>query len=236
MKITQPSGELAENILKDYDPESPVATELRRIYHNVLSMSQDKGNKSFLLTSSVEGEGKSTITGYLAITVAQYAQRKILVVDSDLRRPRIHTIFGLENDRGFHECLAGTIDPLKSVKKTRLPNLDVIPAGAPTKAPSRLFESEGLADFFEKVKFYYDIVLVDSAPVLAVSDTLFLCSEVRGVLFVVLAGVTPKEVVRRAANILDESGANVMGAIINNAAGALPYYYGHKYYSYHKAE
>jgi capsular exopolysaccharide synthesis family protein len=221
--------------LRDYDPESPVATELRRIYHNVLTSTADKGNKSFLVTSSTEGEGKSTITGYLAVTVAQFAQRRVLVVDSDLRRPRMHSVFGVDSEPGMHECLAGAIDPIKAVKKTRLPNLDIIPAGARSKSPSQLFESEGLADFFEKVKFYYDIVLVDSAPVLAVSDTLFLCSEVKGVLFVVLAGVTPKDVVRRASNILEESDANVLGAIVNNAAGALPYYYGHKYYSYHKA-
>lgn len=228
--------DLSANILDSYDPEAPVATELRRIYHNVLALLSDKGNKSFLVTSSTEGEGKSTIIGYLAITVAQFAQRKVLLVDSDLRRPRMHTLFDVPSEPGMHECLAGVMDPLKVIKKTRLPNLDIIPAGARTKAPSALFESEGLSSFFEKVKFYYDIVLVDSAPVLAVSDTLFLCSEVKGVLFVVLAGVTPKEVVRRASNILEESGANVMGTIVNNAAGALPYYYDHKYYSYHNKE
>jgi capsular exopolysaccharide synthesis family protein len=233
--MTKPP-EKSDSILREYDPESPIATELRRIYHNVLTISPDKGNKSFLVTSSVEGEGKSTIIGYLAITVAQFAQRKVLLVDADLRRPRIHSIFGVENEAGMHECLAGVIDPLKAVKKTVLPNLDVIPAGARAKAPSALFESEGLSTFFEKVKFYYDIVLVDSAPVLAVSDTLFLCSEVKGVLFVVLAGVTPKEVVKRAAGILEESNANVLGAIVNNAAGALPYYYDHKYYSYHNQD
>ena len=97
-----------------------------------------------------------------------------------------------------------------------------------------MFESELLSDFFAKVRFYYDIVLVDSAPVLAVSDTLFLSSEIEAVLFVVLAGVTPRQVVNRAKDALVDARANILGAVVNNVSEVLPFYYDYKYYGAYK--
>ena len=221
-----------EDIFSTYDSEAPIATELRRLYHNAKSASQDGRLKSLLITSSNRGEGKSTTTSYLGLTIAQFPRKKILIVDADFRLPRIHSMFGVRNDYGLHECLKDNVDPMKVVTKTQLENLHVITAGGRTRSPSRLFESEQLSDVLAKLTFYYDMVLVDSAPVLAVSDTMFLCSVVDAVLFVVMAGVTPKEVAIRAKNQLVDSGANILGAIVNNAAEILPYYYDSKYYQY----
>jgi capsular exopolysaccharide synthesis family protein len=218
-----------ENILETYEPESPVATELRRLYNNLMSLGE-RQIKSFLMTSSVRSEGKSTMTAYLATTIAQFPQKKVLVIDTDLRRPRQHKLFGLTLQQGLVDCLANGVDPLNVIKATQLENLDVITAGGTTDAPSKLFESEMLSEFFAKVRFYYDIVLVDSAPALAVSDTLFLCAEVEAVVLVVLAGVTPRPVVVRARQALLDARANIVGVAVNNASEALPYYYDYKYY------
>jgi capsular exopolysaccharide synthesis family protein len=218
-----------ENILDVYEPESPIATELRRLYNNLMSL-DERSMKSFLMTSSVRSEGKSTMTAYLAATIAQFPQKRVLVVDTDLRRPRVHKLFGLTLEQGLVDCLAHHIDPLEVIKTTRLENLDVITAGGTTPAPSKLFESEMLSEFFAKVRFYYDIVLVDSAPALAVSDTLFLCAQVEAVVLVVLAGVTPAPVVLRARQALADARANIVGVAVNNASEALPYYYDYKYY------
>ena len=231
------SSEKTGNIFSRYNVESPIATELRRLYSNLKRQSKAHNFKSFLITSSRRGEGKSTIASYLAVTIAQFSQRKVLIVDADLRRPRIHSIFGLKNTGGLLECLTGAEEPLAAIKKTELENLDVITAGGATQEPSRFFESELLSELFDKVKFYYDIVLIDSAPVLAVSDTLFLGVESDAVLLVCLAGVTPRDVVVRARDTLLDANMNLIGILVNNVSEVLPYYYDYKYYgAYNKAK
>lgn len=226
-KITEP-------LLSYYDSESPIATELRRLYHNSKKREDGSENKSFLITSSNRGEGKSTIASWLAVTIAQFPKKKVLLVDADLRRPRVHRIFGVDNPTGLKECLSREADPMDVVKNTELPNLDLVTAGERTHSPGKLFESDLLKEVLNKFSFYYDTVIVDSAPVLAVSDTLFLCSEIETVMLVVLAGVTPKEVVIRTKNVLLDSRANVAGVVLNNATQVLPYYYDYSYYGYHK--
>lgn len=214
-----------------YESESPMVTEMRRLYHNARTPFEDGVNpKSFLITSSTRGEGKSTIAANLALTVAQFPKKKVLVIDADLRRPRVHELCGVELDSGLTECLESSIDPMQVVKETELPNLQVITAGSRSRTPGKLFESEALSELIKKVSFYYDVVLIDSAPVLAVSDTMFLVSEIDRVLLVILAGVTPREVVVRAHKVLQDTNATVGGVILNNVASVLPYYYDYKYY------
>jgi len=224
------------NIFDYYDGESPIATELRRLYHNAKRGDDGRQYKSFLLTSSNRGEGKSTMASWLAMTVAQFPKKKVVIVDSDMRRPRGHKIFGLSNALGLRDCLENGMDPMEVVKKTPLENLGVITAGERTPQPGHLFESEALKNVFDKLSFYYDVVIVDSAPVLAVSDTLYLCTEIEAVLLVVMAGVTPREVVHRARNVLQDAHANVAGVVLNNASQVLPYYYDYKYYGYQDAK
>ncbi len=221
-----------QTIFDVYDGESPVATELRRLYHNAKRDDDGRQYKSFLITSSNRGEGKSTISSWLSVTIAQFPSKRVVHVDADLRRPRAHPIFGLQNAVGLKDCLANHVDPMDVIKKTAIPNLNVITAGDRTPQPGKLFESDHLKEVLNKLQFYYDIVIVDSAPVLAVSDTLFLCSEIEAVMLAVLAGVTPREVVQRAKTVLDDSRANLIGVILNNAAQVLPYYYDYKYYGY----
>jgi capsular exopolysaccharide synthesis family protein len=223
-----------DTIYSYYESESPLATELRRLYHNARTPVDGISPKSFMITSSNRGEGKSTITANLAMTIAQFPKKKVLLVDSDMRRPRIHEIFGIELGSGLRECLESTVDPISVVQDTQLPNLQILTAGSPSSTPGQLFESETLQEIMKKITFYYDVVLVDSAPVLAVSDTLFLCSVIDQVLLVVLAGVTPREVVTRARNVLQDSDARLGGVILNNASQALPYYYDTRYYSAYK--
>jgi len=227
---TSTAPKKTDTIFDQYDGESPVATELRRLYHNAKRREDGGQNRTFLITSSNRGEGKSTVSSYFAMTIAQFPTKKVVIVDTDLRRPRQHSIFGLNNTVGFKDCLADHVDPMNVLKKTPLPNLHVITAGDRTPQPGKLFESEHLRDVLNKLAFYFDIVIVDSAPVLAVSDTLFLCSEIESVLLVVLAGITPRQVVTRARNILLDSSANIGGVVLNNASEALPFHYDYKYY------
>lgn len=225
--------EKRDTIYSYYESESPLATELRRLYHNARTPIDGKIPKTFMITSSNRGEGKSTISANLAMTIAQFPKKKVLLIDADMRRPRIHEIYGIELGAGLRECLESSVDPMTVIRESELPNLHLLTAGSPSSSPGHLFESEALHEVMNKVSFYYDVVLVDSAPILAVSDTLFLCSVIDEVLMVVLAGATPREVVIRARNVLMDSNAKLSGIVLNNATQALPYYYDYKYYAKH---
>lgn len=223
-------------IYEVFDQESPIATEMRRLYTNMRHIHGSVNMRSYLITSANRGEGKSTVASYLALTVARFRGKKSLIVDADLRRPKLHQIFHVPKSPGLLECLEGRADPLDVVKDTPIENLKVIPSGANVSSPSHLFEGDILSEIFEKIKFYYDIVIVDSAPVIPVSDPMLMSSEVDGVILVLLAGKTPRSTVARARNILLDADANILGAVVNNLSEVLPYYYDYRYYGYSESE
>jgi capsular exopolysaccharide synthesis family protein len=223
-------------IYEMFDQESPIATEMRRLYSNIRHGYTKGDMRSFLVTSANRGEGKSTVASHLALTVARFRGKKSLIVDADLRKPRLHDIFDVPKEPGLVECLEGNIDPLDAVKDTPVENLKVIPAGKTIGSPAHLFEGEILSEIFEKIKFYYDIVIVDSAPVMPVSDPMLIASELDGVLLVLLAGMTPRHVALRAKNILIDANANILGVVVNNLSEVLPYYYDYRYYGYKEGE
>ncbi len=221
-----------KSIFELFDQESPIATEMRRLYSNIRNSVRKDSMRSFMVTSANRGEGKSTIASHLALTVARFKDKKSLVVDADLRRPKIHEVFNVPKSPGLFECLQGDIDPLKAIKDTRIDNLKVIPSGKTVRSPAHLFEREVMVEIFEKIKFYYDLVIVDSAPVVPVSDPMLVSGAVDGVILVILAGMTPQKVALRAKNILADANANISGIVVNNLSEVLPYYYDYKYYGY----
>lgn len=221
-----------QTIYEIFDQESPIATEMRRLYSNIRHIDGSSSKRSFLVTSADRGEGKSTVASHLALTVARFRGKKCLVVDADLRKPKLHQIFDVPREPGLFECLNGEIDPLDAVKDTPIENLKVIPAGRRIKSPAHLFEGDIMTEIFEKIKFYYDIVIVDSAPIIPVSDPMLISSVLDGVILVLLAGRTPRNVALRAKNILLDANANLLGVVVNNMSEVLPYYYDYKYYGY----
>lgn len=224
--------EQRQTIYEIFDQESPIATEMRRLYSNIRHIDGRNPKRSFLITSANRGEGKSTVASHLALTVARFRGKKSLIVDADLRRPKLHDIFNVPKEPGLYECLNGEIDPLDAVKDTPIDNLKVIPAGRRVKSPAHLFEGDVMTELFEKIKFYYDIVIVDSAPIIPVSDPMLISSVLDGVILVLLAGRTPRNVSMRAKNILLDANANLLGVVVNNMSEVLPYYYDYRYYGY----
>jgi len=220
------------SVLKQYEIESPVATEFRRLYSRLRRTGEAGSLKSVLVTSSVRGEGKSTTAAYLAITVARYRNTRTLLVDGDLRKPKLHELFELSNRPGLSEVLAGVASLKSCFRSTSLDSLKVLTAGSASLFPSESFDSDRMKGVFEEMRFYFDVIIVDGAPVVAVSDPIILGSEVDGVLFVIMAGKTPREVVKRAKDILVDSNVNVVGAVLNNVDEVLPYYYDYRYYGY----
>jgi capsular exopolysaccharide synthesis family protein len=228
--------EQKQTIYDIFDQESPIATEMRRLYSNIRHIDGRNPKRSFLITSAERGEGKSTVASHLALTVARFRGKKSLLVDADLRRPKAHQIFDVPKEPGLCECLNGEIDPLEAVKDTPIENLKIIPAGRRVKSPAHLFEGDIMTEIFEKIKFYYDIVIVDSAPVIPVSDPMLISSVLDGVVLVMLAGRTPRNVSLRAKNILLDANANLLGVVVNNMSEVLPYYYDYRYYGYSEDE
>lgn len=223
-------------ISKWYDEESLLSTEFRRLHTKLRHLNPGKDIRNLLVTSATLGEGKSTIAAILAITISKYRDTNTLLIDCDLRRPRAHKLFGIERANGFSD-VAFKKKSIKSVlKDTFIPKLKVLTSGELTDKPAEIFNLPSIKELFAECRFYFDAIVVDTAPTIPVSDTLVLSSETDGALVVVKAGKTPREMVKRAVDTMKDAGINILGVVLNNTENVLPYYYNYQndYYQYSK--
>lgn len=165
-------------------------------------------------TSSCQGDGKSTTVANLAASIAQ-AGRRVLLVDGDLRRPRANVVFGLDNSVGLTDVLIDGIDPWDVAQPTPMPNLTVIPTGPIPANPAELLESPAFAQFVDVAREKYDLVLIDSPPVLAVSDPCITAPHADGTVLVVRVSQNSRPQAIEAKATLEGVGANVVGVVIN---------------------
>jgi len=219
-------------LLSLYNKESPVGTEFRRLYSNLKARAGENKLQNIMVTSAIVGEGKSLTSSLLAVTIAELTKFKVALVDFDLRRPRIGFYFGIDNDKGVADVLTGDASLKDVSRKTTVPNLTIIPSGVPDRMPSDILEQNAISNIFQELRFYFDYVIIDSPPVIPISDPLLIAEHVDGVILVVRGGVTQREVVSRAANLLVNSNVNLLGAILNDYDEVLPYYYKERYYGY----
>jgi len=216
----------------DYFDRLPTASEFRSIYFNLRNIWEDSRPRSILVSSSSLGEGKSTIASLLAIALSSYGERMTLLLDADLRRPNIHKLFGIRQSPGLAEILleeAGTGEVMNS---TPLSNLKIITSGRQIEKVSKALKTELLKDILERFKLNFGYVVVDSPPIIPVPDSLILSRQVDGVILVLKAGSTPREVAKRAYDLLKNAKGDSIGIILNNMKKALPYYYNYGYYGY----
>lgn len=196
------------------DPMSAAAEAYRTLRTNLFYAVVDNPPKVIVMTSPGRGEGKSTTCTNLGAVLAQ-AGKNTLVMDCDLRRPKIHTIFGLRNFQGMVDVLATGGDP-RDIWWEPLPSLKVLTVGSLPPNPAELLESKRFAEFVGQMRQEFDYVLIDAPPVEAVSDPLILAKQADGVLLVVDAQSTRKAALRRSMNGLAAVDANVLGAVMNN--------------------
>lgn len=221
-----------QTLISLYDKESSVATEVRRIYSGLRSATDKEKLQSVLITSAAIGEGKSITCSFLAMTAASLSKLKVALIDLDLRRPKLHDYFGIGTCPGMSEVLIGKTNVKSVSRKTSIQDLTVITSGNVTAPPSDILDQADIPGLLQELKFYFDFIIIDSPPVIPVSDPMLIADHVDGVLMVVKAGSTQREVVNRATNLLSNAGINLLGIVLNDYEEVLPYYYKDHYYGY----
>ena len=214
--------------------ESPLGLEFRRMYLNLARARARAMPHTLLITSATRGEGKSTTTACLAITFArELRDKKLLLVDFDLRSPTLHRALGLPGSSwGLAQILNQRNFDERFIRSTVLPNLDFLPAGKSERPASELIDTEGVEWFMREAATRYPLVIVDSAPNLAVPDSLILGRAVEGVLYVIKAGSTVRKAAEYGVRVQREAKDNVIGVLLNDVGEILPQYYGYRSNAY----
>jgi len=221
------------DLLASFDLDSPHATEVRRLLQALWADPANRERKSFMVTSAGRGEGKSTTCALMGIVAARIFRRRTVVIDADLWRPTMHRALGVSFRPGLADLLADKASIDAVTRPTLLPTLSVIPAGAPSMPIAQLFNEEAFGAIVARCREQFDLVLVDSAPMVPVVEPVMMAQHVDGIVVVALAGRTPLNLVRRLKQIMAPFKERVAGVILNNATRGLPYYYEHSYYGYH---
>lgn len=199
------------------DPRNPAAEAYRTLRTNLTFTALDKPIETLIVTSAAPDEDKSTVLANLAVTMAQ-GERHTILVDADLRRPGLHEIFGVGNDRGLTTMIVGetTLDdpPLIDVG---VDNLWLVPSGPLPPNPADILGSHKMEQVIAALKARADVVLFDAPPVVAVTDAAVLGTKVDGVLLVVCAGRTRREHAQRAKELLERVHVRIVGAVLNDA-------------------
>ncbi len=198
---------------------------IRAVRTNVLFSSADEGVRTVVVTSAGPGEGKSLFSSNLSVSLAQAGQR-VLHIDADMRRPRVHDIFDVSQEPGLSNLLVGDCKPSEAVRKTAIQNLAVLPAGMIPPNPAELLGSKRCVEYLATLGEHFDWVVIDSPPVLAVADASVLANAASGVIFVVGSDQTTRHTAKAAVDQLNAVQAHVIGAVLNRAdVERNPYYY-----------
>jgi capsular exopolysaccharide synthesis family protein len=209
------------------EPRSPISEAYRTLRTNLDFASLDKALKTLVVTSAGVGEGKSTTLANLAVVSAE-AGRKVILVDADLRRPTLHQVFGLENDKGLTTAMMDeSFLASPPLQKTSVDGLLVLTSGPLPPNPADLMGSRRMEEVIAALGEEADQVFFDTPPVVAVTDAAVLATKVDGVLLVVSAGKTKRDYARTAVQRLEQINARLVGTVLTNVqmgAGFQGYY------------
>ena len=205
------------------------AEAFRSVRTNVLFSSAEEGSRSLVITSTGPGEGKTTVAANLAVGFAQAGQR-VLIIDADMRRPRVHEVFGQNQEPGLSNLMVGNAKASETVRKSGIPGLWILAAGRIPPNPAELLGSQRFKDFLNSLKDHFDWVIVDSPPVMAVTDAAIAANAASGVVFVVGAEMTSRHAARQAVDQLEQGRARFVGAVLNRVEIEKNAYYYSQYY------
>ncbi|HOE35423.1 MAG: polysaccharide biosynthesis tyrosine autokinase [Chloroflexi bacterium] len=214
-----------------YHPRSPVSEAFRALRTNLEYSGIDAPLRVILVTSAGKSEGKTTVATNLAIVLAQ-SGKKVLLLDSDMRRPNVHAQFNIHNRVGLSDLVRGKLT-LESVVRTlpEIKNLSIITSGGLPPNPAELLGSERMRSILEEMKSVFDVIVMDSPPML-VSDAQILSTRTDGVIYVIVPGNTHSVAAKRPLEELQRINANILGVVMNRIPRNRDYYYGgYNYYS-----
>jgi tyrosine-protein kinase Etk/Wzc len=216
------------------DSGSPGAEAYRTLRTNLMFSQAVQALRTVVVTSASPGEGKTTTVGNLGIAFAQQNMR-VLLLDCDLRRSHLHAAFDLSKGPGLTELLLGQVDQDDVVKPTTMPGLYVLPAGTAPPNPSEMLGGQKMRTTLQSLSEAFDLIILDTPPILAASDAAILATLSDGVIMVLRAGATESEAAQQAMHQLKAVGARIVGAVLNDPDAKVPLYGTHYAYDYSRA-
>jgi polysaccharide biosynthesis transport protein len=197
-------------------PRSPAAEAYRTLRTSILVSAADQSYKTLMVVSAIAGEGKTTTAANLAVVLAQ-ADKRVVLISADMRRPRLNDFFGLpSSERGLSEVLEGGRKAWEAMRSGRVDNLWVMPSGHVSDQPTELLQSEAMRELLANQREVVDFIIIDCPPVLAVADALVVAPLADAILYVANEQSTPRGAVFAARAQLDQVGARLLGAVLNN--------------------
>jgi capsular exopolysaccharide synthesis family protein len=234
--LQKQNGNPASNpeLLMNVDGRSPLAEAYRHLRTSVLLSTAGRAPRTLLVTSSLPGEGKTTTAVNTAISLAQTGA-SVVIIDADMRRPRLHSIFSISDRAGLSSILSSDLSEagiLEIVEKEEVTGLHLLTSGPIPPNPAELLGSEQMRRLITTLQSNFDHVVVDSPPVSSFTDGVLISSMVDGVLLVVHGGKSSRHIVRRSRQLLQDVGAKIFGVVLNNInLQSHDYYYYQRYYS-----
>lgn len=196
-------------------PNSLSAEAYKTLRTNIEQITSIDNIKTILITSSISGEGKSTVAGNLAISLSKN-NHKVLVIDCDLRRPSLHNKFNIENEYGVGEILLGENELKSSIKKIDS-RLSVLTAGKIKNDTAELFATENMKQLLDEVRITYDYIIIDSAPIIPVADTSVLARVIDAAVLVVRANKSKEKLVIQGYEKLKKTSIKILGTVSNDS-------------------
>ncbi len=229
-------GKISDNLITYHDPKSAAAEAFRSLRTNIGFAGIDKKLKMIVFTSPSPVDGKSTTASNFAVTMAQ-TEKRVLLLDCDLRNPKLHKFFGINNDVGLTHILTDMIiedQPLASMAKTvrNINNLYIITSGFIPPNPTEILASKKMETVLEQLTKEFDLVVIDTPPVGSLTDAAILGKIADGVILVLASGETNIEMAIHAKKALDNVEAKILGAVLTKLDKSSSGYYYYKYYNY----
>ncbi len=231
--LPQVAGSVDPSVVAASHSHTPGAEAYRTLRTNLM-FSQSVRLRSMVITSAGPADGKTTTSSNVAATFAQQGMRVVLV-DCDLRRPRIHEVFGMDKEPGLSQLILGYNGVEDVIRPSTVENLSIISSGTPPPNPSELLGSERMMVVLRDLREHFDLVVLDTPPVLLAPEASVLAAGADGVVLVVRAGVTQRAAAQDASQQLHTVGANLVGTVLNDPDAKLPgysSYYAYRYYGY----
>lgn len=221
----------ARNLITVTQPKSPIAEQYRTIRTNIEFMAVDQAIQVILVTSATQSEGKSTTSSNLAVTYAQQG-KKVLIVDTDMRRPTVHYTFKVANGLGLSSLLTRQAELEKAILPTKVDNLSILTAGPIPPNPAELLSSRSMENLILQLREKYDVIILDAPPLLQVADSRITSKLTDGVVLVVGCTTSDRQRVLKAKEQLELAEAKILGVVLNRREltddSAYQYYYSYE--------